>query len=351
MRFGLSVVAKAVLWAGCLATPGHAFAQAAPAVPVAPGPRQGPPPVSRDSGGAAPVTDTKEGITLPSQGPTPVVVQQHMSKKEKESCLPKVLMIGGAALAGVAAMFPLLDAVDGGAEAAQDNGPVPGDIKTPSAAQLECRNNAPDKPGRVVIGFDGLGAANTTQPLKRNLINPSLEKTPRVHALYFSQASITDGVLSDAVRCAYELATKPYKTKSGKIVYNSVTIMGYSYGGHAASQLVETLKRLGVSVDLVATVDPRTKWRVPATPTFDSSQSTVGKWVNFYQSNDLIMPGYPVSGAENIQIGGFHLGATGIEELKNRVRGDVARLPACRASYTRPLNGQAVYSQVAYDCD
>lgn len=255
---------------------------------------------------------------------------------KKMSTCTKALLIGGAALAGIVGTGAILNELDGGLGAADDKAARTGDINSKTDAQKKCAAEAPEKPGRIIIGFEGLGGYAYGGGLFRNMLTPA-NKMPRTQTHYYSQAMVTDNTLSDSVRCAYELATKPYKTKDGKTVYNSITILGYSYGGHAASQAVENLRKLGVSVDLVVTADPRTKWSDP-TVRFNKP-NTVGKWVNYYESLDLPLRGYEVPGATNVHIPGFvpHVVLTSNNTVYNGTADLLKNVPLCRSDWRMQL--------------
>lgn len=256
--------------------------------------------------------------------------------QKKMSTCTKALLIGGAALAGIVGTGAILNELDGGMGASNDKAARPGDINSKTDAQTKCASEAPAKPGRIIIGFEGLGGYAYGGGLYRNMLTPA-NNLPRTQTHYYSQAMVTDDTLSDAVRCAYELATKPYKTKDGKTVYNSITILGYSYGGHAASQAVENLRKLGVSVDLVVTADPRTKWSDP-TVRFNKP-NTVGKWVNYYETLDLPLRGYEVPGAQNVHIPGFvpHVVLTSNSTVYNGTADLLKNVPLCRADWRMQL--------------
>lgn len=289
-------------------------------------------PMATSNGTAQPLSQTVSN-------PQPLaMIPQPGKKSTLEKCAP-YLMIGGAVLAATGGIGLVLNEMDGGFRAGEDKAARPGDINSKTEAQVKCAQEAPAKPGRIVIGFEGLGGYSYGGGLYRNFLTPAQKTIPRTQTHYYSQAAVSDNTtLSDAVRCAYELATKPYKTKDGKTVYNTITIMGYSYGGHAASQAVENLRRLGIHVDLVVTADPREKWTLPNV-TF-SKPNTVRRWVNYYENWDLPLRGFPVGGAENHLINSPlypHVRLTGHSTVQNGALSEVQNLPLCRTSFKGPV--------------
>lgn len=291
-----------------------------------------PPPPTSETGAATP---TPAPSLVPVTGTTAVPPAASPAPSKKMPDCLKWGLIGGTALAGIVGLGAFLNGADGGDEAGKDKSSKPGDIKTKTAAQEKCRQNAPSKPGRVVFGFDGLGGATVfSQPLRRNMLEPAQKANSRVHTNYYSQAEVTSNELGDAVRCAYELATKPYKTKDGKTVYNTITIMGYSYGGHAASQLADNLKRLGIAVDLVITADPRVKGAI-GSGRFEKT-ANIGKWVNVWGYG--LLSGGQVAGGENhnVTLGSTHMTITTTQAMQDAIRKNMSQLPACRLSYTKP---------------
>ena len=234
----------------------------------------------------------------------------------------------------------------------------------PTAYQEKCRREAPSKPSRIVLGFDGLmsynpigeatvrawGPSGALNPPIGNLMNDMIgrgaARAPDVHFKYFSQMTVGSHFITDPVRCAYELATKPYPNPdgSGKPVYSTITILGYSFGGYAAKQMAAQLKKLGISVDLVMTADPRVKTHNVLLDGLFSMHydipTNVDRCVNYYEKNDfggLGLVGYPVRGCRNIDVshtGAWHLGIPKLPEVQNGIAREVSRLPACRTTYS-----------------
>lgn len=227
-------------------------------------------------------------------------------------------------------------------------------------SQSACGANPPKNVKRIVVGFDGLTAYNSSSaaqlrrrgapPLSRRpmqsrvsggvidgMIAQGAAQVPGVHWEYFGHY----GVNSSSVACIKELATKGYRNKDGKMVYPTVVVMGHSWGGPAANDMVQSLKAQGVAVDLVVTADPRHKMF----PMFYRYRKTnEGKWINFYQQN-WGLPGYPVTGAENIKLRSSHTGIAVSQEIRQRIMEEVARLPLCKAS-----PGRTSISQIPVSC-
>lgn len=289
---------------------------------------------------ATPVANAPAGVTTKTStvetvaAATPAVAAGPVPPKKKSNCLKYVAM-GAAGLAAFAAIWPALNAADGGAEAAKDNAPVKGDIKSMSPEQAKCKQNAPSKPGRIVIGFDGLGGKSVLgQPLLNNMIMPATRANKNVYHQYYSQADIDSDTLSDSVRCAYEWATKPYKNSKGETVYSTLTIMGYSYGGHAAAQLADNLKKLGVNVDLIITADAREKWA--AGPGHFAKTGNIKKWINVHEGLDPMgLVGATVDGGENINVTGkaIHGNITKTDAIQNAIQTNMSQMPRCRIGY------------------
>jgi hypothetical protein len=252
-------------------------------------------------------------------------------------------------------------------------------LGSPTMYQEKCRREAPSKPSRIVLGFDGLASynplgeamvrahgpkaayANPYAPignLMNDMIGRGAARAPDVHFKYFSQMTMATHFVTDPVRCAYELATKPYPNPdgSGKPVYSTITILGYSFGGYAAKQMAAQLKKLGISVDLVMTADPRVKTQNVILDGLFSMHydipTNVDRCVNYYEKNDfggLGLVGYPVRGCRNIDVsdtGAWHLGVPKLPEVQNGIAREVANLPRCRTSFSESSS----YGRTAGGC-
>lgn len=229
-------------------------------------------------------------------------------------------------------------------------------IKQRTAKQAECAAKAPTKPQRIVIAYDGLSVTGPIPSqisshsgqrpsgfgfggMRSNIISNGVLRVPNTQWQYHDETQARRaGRLSDSIRCAYEWATKPYKNSKGETVYSSVTLIGYSFGGNAAFQTAETLRRLGITVDTMVTLDPRqphTAWNAFN----DRKPASVGRWVNYYERNLTMLPGYPVQGAENHRLSFFagltHVLASHTSEIANGVTQSLNETPVCRSSPSR----------------
>jgi hypothetical protein len=229
------------------------------------------------------------------------------------------------------------------------------DIQTPTPAQLECRKNVPTRPTRVVFGFEGLAgfddegykqlaAMNTPPPIAHQdqapshgallwgMIAQGAMQIADTTWLYFPENAVSDK-LSDAVRCLYEYAVHPYERPNGTKVYSTITLLGFSYGGHASYQVANMLAKLDVAVNLVTTADPRAKG---LSFVQFHKPDTVGIWNNFFEKDDLFLAGQHVEGADHdtdLSDKGYkHQWMPGSDEVTASVRDELGRLSVCRSS-------------------
>lgn len=228
-------------------------------------------------------------------------------------------------------------------------------VKQRTAKQEECRRKAPSKPQRIVIAYDGLSmtgpipsqisSQSNQRPagfgfggMRSNIISRGVLRVPNVQWQYHDETQARRQGLSDSIRCAYEWATIPYKNSKGETVYSSVSLIGYSFGGNAAFQTAETLRKLGVTVDLMVTLDPRQP-HTAFNAFNDRKPASVGRWVNFYERNLTLLPGFPVQGAENRRLSFFggltHVLASHTPEIANGVTETLSNIPVCRGSPSR----------------
>ncbi len=241
-------------------------------------------------------------------------------------------------------------------------------IKNPTPRQLECRKKVPASPSRIVIGIEGFtaysqsamhyyrahptGKALTSDgSLIHTMIHKSVQKVAGVYWDYFPETDVnSERSTGDAIRCAYEYASKAYLAKDGskRKVYSSITIMGYSFGADSATMAVESLSHLGLAVDLVATVDPIKKpHRVFWDPDHYTKPDNVKSWINFHQTEDpvFLLRGYSVPGADNVLISGYsHANANALTkspELQKRLASEILKLPTCRKTYSSTSNTAA----------
>ena len=104
------------------------------------------------------------------------------------------------------------------------------------------------------------------------------------------------------------------KTSTGRCVYDTIIVIGYSNGGDSVFDVVNRLQEENVKVDLAITVDPvpsglRVIPEILLNPISNRLRggpgyrklSNVSNWINYYQqSSDP--NGWPVSGAQNVDL-------------------------------------------------
>ena len=215
------------------------------------------------------------------------------------------------------AALPILSAVLVSVSAQASGSKAPLDQPTPF--QKDCRQTALEEgPRPVVFAFDGLNAydAKDYRGLKSGARSPAEDGThSEGHVLwgmiahgilevpgdkewyYFGENMVDGDNLTDPYRCAYEWATARYAVQQsdGTVVTrrNQIVFLGFSYGGHAASQLSNQFNEAGLDVDLIITADPRVKMWVGSLEKKPSTHF----WANFYQTNTPFLNGYQVPGA------------------------------------------------------
>ena len=163
--------------------------------------------------------------------------------------------------------------------------------------------------------------------------------------------------------------------------YDTITIVGWSYGGEAALEVASLLKKDGIQVDLAITCDPVPV--LPALPLFPYSlggvmptakPANVTNWYNFYQQFDTnslravnwfhIKPGIPtrirgrsVTGAVNTEVilpppnnapalpgqviaalapATAHVGMPTLAVVTEKITAAIKALPPSRKSYEVP---------------
>lgn len=98
--------------------------------------------------------------------------------------------------------------------------------------------------------------------------------------------------------------TTPHKFRAANgtyyYAYDSLVVLGYSYGGQAAEDFTRALAASHVSVDEIVTVDPRHPKPTPALP-FDAQKPFTQPcnnfaWDNFYQDHQPFLGGARVKG-------------------------------------------------------
>jgi hypothetical protein len=194
----------------------------------------------------------------------------------------------------------------------------------PTRAQLECRRNAPTRPKHIVFAFSGLMSHGWAKPLLRGVVGNTKPEDFQFH--YYPWDASSNIFLTDSARCAYELATKPYTTPSGKIVYNTMMITGHSAGGLGASNLAEMLDKAGVDIDLAVYNDTMVRNR----------PRNVRRCTAFYQRGAGI-EGHPINGCQNRLIGGCHLSIPMEPETKITTANNLKAIGICKTDFaSRP---------------
>ncbi|MGZ3695139.1 MAG: hypothetical protein ACXWQO_13415 [Bdellovibrionota bacterium] len=242
------------------------------------------------------------------------------------------------------------------------------EISKRTPAQEQCVGDAPKSPSRIVLAFDSFASFDYVdyyQKQGKELNEKELDAfkkgsaisqkvreegrdIPGYHWKYYPKENTETEELSPAVRCAFELATKPYKNKQGQIVYNTISLVAHSFGADAVSKVASTLNKLGVKVDLVLTTDPRQSVNALNRVTFQKSPTGVARWVNFYERNDPILAGFPVDGAENVNIsegGAWHGQAPQDALVRARSSKEVMGLPRCKSD----LNASVYQEKISCD--
>jgi hypothetical protein len=62
--------------------------------------------------------------------------------------------------------------------------------------------------------------------------------------------------IAETAKCASQFLTQSYKDDQGETRYPTLTVLGYSYGGHQALKFAHELDMQGIKIDLGITVDP-----------------------------------------------------------------------------------------------
>lgn len=188
--------------------------------------------------------------------------------------------------------------------------------ETPDQAEEICKNlsakAAARKANTLIISYEGLwmhsGAlAQQTYEFHRNVVRGVPGDAPRgggagilqglvipavkKHASRLEILSVSESSTNGSGRSAAEICAVQWK-KGGKD--RKLVILGHSYGGHAANQLAAYLNEEGVKVDLVITVDPRTKRYIGRL----ARTKNVVRWENYYQPAPTPLPGYAVADAD-----------------------------------------------------
>lgn len=198
----------------------------------------------------------------------------------------------------------------------------------------------PESPRKVVFGFTGLGGDGWMSGMVKGMTG----RQPVDYRSYSWHSSSTDE-LTPAALCAFALATKPYRSGTGQIVYNSISAVGHSFGGAGARKLAVILGKLGVSLDMVSTADARE----PSTTLSGNRPNwarpcNVGRWLNFYETASNLR-GYSITGTENIRVNcpgtglAPHMQIVGAATVANETAEALSELSSCRTDYAQAGSG------------
>lgn len=170
----------------------------------------------------------------------------------------------------------------------------------------------------------------------RSYIHQAVKQDPQnTHWEYFNHLS-SSAASSSALRCIQALATTGYRGRDGKMTYPTVTVVGHSFGGAAAHDLVSRLNSMGIAVDLVVTADARAR---NGDNRFSTNRRMTGKWLNFEQQNDFL-PGYSVAGASNFNLtsqGANHISIPNHPTTQHQFRRHMSYMPSCKPSFSLPV--------------
>jgi hypothetical protein len=223
----------------------------------------------------------------------------------------------------------------------------------PQGDYSSCSKPPPDRPKRIIIAFDGwligyspfnnwllqagmypfipIGGA-----MLRNMVHPAIQQDPAgTHYEYFHEKS-SIGSVNTAFKCALALATTGYRGRDGQIIYPTITVVGHSFGGAAAADVVRKLNSVGVSADFVSTADPRGR---DLRGGFVNDRRYNGMWMNFEQQNDGL-PGFSVAGANNYNLsryGANHFNIPGHQVTQRLFQTYMRSMPRCKSNFSAPV--------------
>jgi pimeloyl-ACP methyl ester carboxylesterase len=171
---------------------------------------------------------------------------------------------------------------------------------------------------RLVFAVDGAGTA-VTIPKVFELSAKSVRYTDaigqvvadRVESKNWQYYNPVDnmnplkGIADDVEKAAKQEITDD----AGKPCYNTIVLLGFSWGGGTVYEVAKQLKKRNISVNLVTTLDPVPvpgngilKLRPPVLPGVDpkwSKQPNVNYWINYYQKVKWqAFVGWEVTGAD-----------------------------------------------------
>lgn len=119
--------------------------------------------------------------------------------------------------------------------------------------------------------------------------------------------------------------------------YDTIILIGYSYGGDAADKVAQWLARNQIRVDLVVTIDPVAKNAGGL-----GKGPNVSKWANLFQTVDPFISGQQVAGAVEDQLppeafAGLllspHVAIPTLPKVVNQVTAEIQNVPELRDSY------------------
>jgi hypothetical protein len=182
--------------------------------------------------------------------------------------------------------------------------------------------------GRLVIAFEGLASFDTTGVRAAyDLFERDRNFSASTQIARGSAGYVLHGVLKPLLaqaRGRIEFLSLPHDAQGaghGSVAETCVvewlkvapatkiTIIGHSYGGHAANQLASALDDLNVPVDSVFTLDPRLRFYAGS---FQRTRNAA-LWENYYQTNTPLLNGYVVPDADlNMNLSATGVGHTGL---------------------------------------
>ena len=198
--------------------------------------------------------------------------------------------------------------------------------------KMTCNSTIPSSPKKVVFGFAGLG--NELMPWMPATIKGMTGgvNSNQMDFEYYSHNAIDASTLTQPVVCAYQMATRPYHNAAGQTVYNSMNIVGHSFGGDAAHRLAVMLGRLGVTVDTVVTADARQPYTMANQPNW-GKPCNVARWDNYYETaGGMNLPGFRIPGTNNLEVGGNHMTIPSDPNLQADTFKLLTQSPTCKAN-------------------
>jgi pimeloyl-ACP methyl ester carboxylesterase len=139
----------------------------------------------------------------------------------------------------------------------------------------------------LVFEFGGLGDDSATIGAWSSKVNAASQ----AHISIIPYNSWAPQNAQDAFRDYIQHLT----TRHSNGCFDSLVVLGHSYGGQSTADFLALLKTKRVSADSVVTVDPRHPWPNPITP-FDAQKpfemsSNAFIWENFYEDEQPFLGG------------------------------------------------------------